>query len=155
VRHRHDEHHGDNRRDDCKHCRPPASRPTIASWHGQAAILPDLNRDLRNGGLLLGGALAIGALAGCGHSTQGSAVSVPRIERELTAVVYREKLAQGYTFHISTRCDPSSNDLLHFVCAVTASGGSKPFTFNVNVTCDPPGTVNGQRCESDSGDMLD
>ncbi len=97
---------------------------------------------------------ALPALAGCGHASPGSAISIPRLEREVTQVQTREKLAQGYSFQISTRCDPSSGDLLHFVCAVTASGGSKTFTYNVAVACVPPGTVSGPRCESNGGDAL-
>ena len=107
------------------------------------------------GAALVGGVLSVGALGGCGHASPGSPISVNRLERELTEVEYREKLDQGYTFRLSTRCDPSSNDLLHFVCAVTAAGGSKTFTFNVAVTCVPPGTVKGARCQTDSGDALD
>jgi hypothetical protein len=104
---------------------------------------------------LLGGAFAVSALAGCGQASPQSAISIPSLQREVTNIQYREKLQQGYTFQISTRCDPSSNDLLHFVCAVTASGGSEPFTYNVAVTCVPPGTVRGARCITDGGDALD
>lgn len=104
---------------------------------------------------LVGSVFVVSTLAACGHTSPGTAISVSRLEREVTNVQYREKLAQGYTFQISTRCDPSSNDLLHFVCAVTAVGGTKPFTYNVAVTCVPAGTVSGARCVSDGGDALD
>ena len=113
-----------------------------------------VNHRFSTGVPLLLSLFAVSALAGCGHASQGNAISIPRLEREVTAVEYREKLAQGYTFKISTRCDPSSNDLLHFVCAVTAVGGTEPFTFNVAVICVAPGTVSGARCVSDSGDAL-
>ena len=104
---------------------------------------------------LLGSLFVVSALAGCGQASPGSTISIPRLEREVTAVQVREKLAQGYSFQITTRCDPSSNDLLNFVCAVTASGGSKPFTYNVAVGCLPPGAVSGPRCETANGDALD
>jgi hypothetical protein len=107
------------------------------------------------GAALLGVAFVVGVLAGCGHTSPGGPINVPQLEREVTNIQYREKLEQGYTFQMSTRCDPSSGDLLHFVCAVTASGGSKPFTYNVAVTCVLPGTVRGPRCVTDGGDALD
>ncbi len=114
-----------------------------------------VNHRFSRGAALFLGVIAVATLPGCGHGSPGSAISIPRLEHELTALEYREKLAQGYTFGISTRCDPSSGDLLHFVCAVTATGGTEPFTFNVAVTCFPPGAVQGARCVSDSGDALD
>jgi hypothetical protein len=114
-----------------------------------------VNHRFPTGAAVLGGALAVSGLAGCGHASPGSPISVNRLEREVTEVEYREKLDQGYTFQLSTRCDPSSNDLLHFVCAVTASGGTQTFTYNVAVTCVPPGTVKGARCQTDTGDALD
>ncbi len=131
----------------------PADDPLLArpSSHNAKSV----NYPFPTSAALLGGIFVLTALAGCGSTSPGAAISIPRLEREVTQIQVREKLAQGYSFQLSTRCDPSSGDLLHFVCAVTASGGSKTFTYNVAIACLPPGSVSGPRCESDGGDALD
>ena len=114
-----------------------------------------VNRRFSTGAALLPGAFAVTALAGCGHASQGNAISIPRLERELNQVEYREKLAQGYTFHLSTRCDPSSGDLLHFVCAVTASGGQQDVHLQRRRDLLPTGSGQRPALRIGRGDALD
>lgn len=93
------------------------------------------------------------------RSQTGSAapgeISPARLNGELASIIYLQKLAQGFDFHVHVVCQPNQGDLLHFACGVEATTAGRPPVFWTEfVTCAGPGEARAQRCQTASGYSL-
>jgi hypothetical protein len=100
-------------------------------------------------------ALLLFAAAGCGTGSD-DAINVPRLQEQLTRVVFQDKLAQGFDYpRIQVTCASPSADGLTFTCHVNAFPNGHPVnSWDEAVTCEPPQHADTPRCTTASGYAL-
>jgi hypothetical protein len=104
--------------------------------------------------LVLAAALAATA-AGCGGSGGGDRIDPKALEHELQSVLSLQlTAAHFYERDVKVSCLGSGDDL-HFSCHVDATRPSQPTqSWNLTVSCLPPGGRDEPRCFTDKGDAL-